>query len=112
MGLCLGRSLNIAQLHASLEDDQAVHLVSTLCTGGDLWSRIRRGTYGEAQAARLVGDVLRAVVRDRCPAARQPVWQPPLWQRTHKQQHPCLHISFEWDHHGLLQLQPGSAPLQ
>jgi calcium-dependent protein kinase len=55
------------QLHGVYEDEQCVELVMTLCTGGDLWSRIRRGVYSEREAARIVADVLRAVAQVKQP---------------------------------------------
>lgn len=67
------------QLHGVYEDEQCVELVMSLCTGGDLWSRIRRGVYSEREAARVIADVLRAVAQVTHPelAGTQPTEQ--LW---------------------------------
>lgn len=50
----LGQSLNVAHLQEAYEDDVCVDLVMELCSGGQLWKRIQRGSYSEQQAARCV----------------------------------------------------------
>lgn len=65
----LGRSLNVAYMYGAFEDAQSVSLVMELCTGGELWDRIkRRGeAYSEQDAARMVREMLRTVAQ--CHAA-------------------------------------------
>jgi tRNA A-37 threonylcarbamoyl transferase component Bud32 len=64
IGSHLGASLNIAYLYGAYEDDTRVDLVFELCSGGELWSRIKSGhAYTERDAARLVRDVLRTVAQ-------------------------------------------------
>lgn len=65
----LGRSLNVAYLYGAYEDEANVDLVMELCSGGELWDRIkaRGGQYSERDAARMVREVLRTVAQ--CHAA-------------------------------------------
>lgn len=48
----MGQSLNVAHLHDVYEDDICVDFVMELCSGGQLWQRIKTGNYSEQQAAR------------------------------------------------------------
>ena len=60
----IGSSLSIVYLYDSFEDNDAVHLLMDLCTGGELLSGIRRGdSYTEADAAELVRSVLRTAAQ-------------------------------------------------
>ena len=60
----IGSSLSIVYLYDSFEDDDAVHLLMDLCTGGELLGRIRAGmSYSEADAAELVRSVLRTAAQ-------------------------------------------------
>lgn len=43
----LGPSLGVIYFFGAFEDSKAVYLVLELCTGGELWSRIKRGHYSE-----------------------------------------------------------------
>jgi calcium-dependent protein kinase len=47
----LGRSFSVAYLYDVYEDEQAVDLVLELCEGGQLWNRVRKGSYSEATVA-------------------------------------------------------------
>ncbi|GAB4823735.1 hypothetical protein N2152v2_010781 [Parachlorella kessleri] len=57
----LGKSLNVCYYYGAYETDTDVRLVIELCTGGQLWDRVRQDRYSEKQAARLVKEVLRTV---------------------------------------------------
>eukprot|EP00803_Ostreobium_quekettii_P004365 evm.model.scf_394.1 EVM.evm.TU.scf_394.1 scf_394:12902-20036(+) len=59
----LGSSLNIAYLYGVYETPQAVNMVIELCTGGQLWGRIKKGRYSEKDAAKIVKEILRAVAQ-------------------------------------------------
>ncbi|KAL4433462.1 hypothetical protein ABPG77_010315 [Micractinium sp. CCAP 211/92] len=59
----LGRSLNVCYLYEVFEDDSCVDLVMELCTGGQLWDKIKLGSYSEADARRLVREMVRAVAQ-------------------------------------------------
>lgn len=59
----LGVSLNIVYLYTAYEDDTHVHLLMEACTGGELWDRVKRGQYNEAEAAKLVRAMLRTVAQ-------------------------------------------------
>ncbi|KAI9271308.1 kinase-like domain-containing protein, partial [Sporodiniella umbellata] len=53
------RHQNIVSLHDIYESDDAVYIVTDLCTGGELFQRIvERGTYTEVMAADLVRQML------------------------------------------------------
>lgn len=53
------RHSHIVSLHDIYESDEAVYIVTDLCTGGELFQRIvERGTYTEAMAADLVRQML------------------------------------------------------
>ncbi|KAG0744924.1 hypothetical protein G6F57_008901 [Rhizopus arrhizus] len=53
------RHEHIVSLHDIYESDDAVYIVTDLCTGGELFQRIvERGTYTEAMAADLVRQML------------------------------------------------------
>ena len=43
----LGASLNVAYLYGVYEKPQSVEMVMELCTGGELWRRIKKGKYSE-----------------------------------------------------------------
>lgn len=57
----MGNSLNVASLYDTFEDDTCVDLVMELCTGGELWNRIRKHDYTEQEAARIIREVLRTI---------------------------------------------------
>eukprot|EP00878_Enallax_costatus_P017437 GHUV01018315.1.p1 GENE.GHUV01018315.1~~GHUV01018315.1.p1 ORF type:complete len:541 (+),score=186.60 GHUV01018315.1:610-2232(+) len=59
----MGQSLNVIHLIEAYEDDVCVDLVMELAAGGSLWSRINRGSYTEATAAKIIADILRAVAQ-------------------------------------------------
>jgi serine/threonine protein kinase len=61
----LGRSLNVAYFYGAYEAAGHVDLVLELCTGGELWDRIkaRGGQYNERDAARLVREMVRTVAQ-------------------------------------------------
>ena len=60
----IGSSLSIVYLYDSFEDDDAVHMLMDLCTGGELLGRIRAGmSYSEADAAELLRSVLRTAAQ-------------------------------------------------
>lgn len=59
----IGPSLDVVYLYDVFEDDTHVHLVLELCTGGELWSRIRTGTYSEAQAASVMRTIFRVIAQ-------------------------------------------------
>ena len=44
----LGASLNVAFCYGAYEQPQCVGVVMELLSGGELWSRIRKGHYSEA----------------------------------------------------------------
>ena len=44
----LGASLNVAFCYGAYEQPQCVGIVMELLSGGELWSRIRKGYYSEA----------------------------------------------------------------
>ena len=68
IGSHLGASLNIAYFYGAYEDEKQVDLVFELCSGGELWNRIRSyGAYTERDAARLIREILRTVAQ--CHAA-------------------------------------------
>ena len=46
-----GRSLNVAFLYGAYEDSKNVMLVMEMCTGGEMWNRVRRGRYSEKGAS-------------------------------------------------------------
>jgi len=46
----LGASLNVAYCYGAYEQAQCVGIVMELLSGGELWSRIRKGHYSEAGA--------------------------------------------------------------
>ncbi|GAA5809353.1 hypothetical protein MFLAVUS_002761 [Mucor flavus] len=57
------RHSHIVSLHDIFESDDAVYIVTDLCTGGELFQRIvERGTYTEATAADLVRQMLEGLV--------------------------------------------------
>ena len=43
----LGASLNVAYCYGAYEQPQCVGIVMELLSGGELWSRIRKGHYSE-----------------------------------------------------------------
>ncbi|GAX79645.1 hypothetical protein CEUSTIGMA_g7086.t1 [Chlamydomonas eustigma] len=58
----LGRSLSIAHMYAAFEDDKEVRMVMELCSGGELWGRVReRGRYTEREAAWILHEVVLAL---------------------------------------------------
>ena len=62
----IGASLSVVYLYDSFEDDESVHLLMELCSGGELLDRISLGgssDYREAKAANLVKSVLRTAVQ-------------------------------------------------
>ncbi|PSC69548.1 calcium-dependent kinase 17 [Micractinium conductrix] len=59
----LGRSLNVCYLYEVFEDDKCVNLVMELCSGGQLWDKIKLGSYSEADARRLVREMTRSVAQ-------------------------------------------------
>ncbi|KAI9251995.1 kinase-like domain-containing protein [Helicostylum pulchrum] len=57
------RHSHIVSLHDIFESDDAVYIVTDLCTGGELFQRIvERGIYTEATAADLVRQMLEGLV--------------------------------------------------
>jgi hypothetical protein len=62
----MGQSLNVAHLEEAYEDDVCVDLVMELAAGGNMWQRIKRGSYSEATAARCV--------RGACRQGRRAPW--------------------------------------
>lgn len=53
------RHRHIVSLHDIFESDEAVYIVTDLCTGGELFQRIiERGTYTEDMASDLVRQML------------------------------------------------------
>ena len=53
---------NIVTLKATYEDDHAVHLVTELCEGGELFDRIvARGHYSERAAAAVARTIIEVV---------------------------------------------------
>lgn len=65
IGNHLGPSLNVAYLYGAFENETSVDLVMELCTGGELWDKIKaRGIhYSERDAARLIRELLRTVAQ-------------------------------------------------
>lgn len=65
IGSHLGRSLNIAYMYEAFEDDSQVDIVMEFCSGGTLWDAIlaEQQDYTEADARRLVRDILRVVAQ-------------------------------------------------
>eukprot|EP00887_Chlorella_sp_A99_P001826 scaffold19.g1826.t1 len=63
IGRHLSGSLSICSLHDVFEDGEKVDLVMELCTGGQLWDRIKAGSYTERAAARLMRDIMRAIAQ-------------------------------------------------
>jgi calcium-dependent protein kinase len=65
IGNHLGRSLNIAYVYETYEDDAKVDIVMELCTGGTLWDAIicpnDENEYTQDDMCRLVRDILRVV---------------------------------------------------
>lgn len=59
----LGRSLNVCYLYEVFEDEKCVDLVMELCSGGELWDKIKLGSYSENAARRLVREIVRAVAQ-------------------------------------------------
>jgi len=54
----IGVSLNCVYMYEAYEDNDYFYLVLELCKGGELYGRIKRGHYSEAQAALIVRHVL------------------------------------------------------
>lgn len=53
------RHSHVVSLHDIYESDDAVYIITDLCTGGELFQRIvERGTYTESTAADLVRQLL------------------------------------------------------
>ena len=53
---------NIVKFYEVYEDDQYIHLVMELCTGGELFDQLAsKGRYTEAEAARIMKSLLGAV---------------------------------------------------
>lgn len=53
------RHSHIVSLHDIYESDDAVYIVTDLCTGGELFQRIvEKGTYTEAMASDIVRQML------------------------------------------------------
>ena len=53
---------NIIKLYETYEDQKYFHLVNELCTGGELFERIRsQGAYSEAMAADIMRKLLSAI---------------------------------------------------
>lgn len=65
IGNHLGRSLNVASVVEVFETDTEVDLVVELCTGGELWDRIKQygGQYSERDAAKIIAEMLRTVAQ-------------------------------------------------
>ncbi|PRW20925.1 calcium-dependent kinase 26-like [Chlorella sorokiniana] len=59
----LGRSLNVCYLYEVFEDGTCVDLVMELCAGGQLWDKVKMGSYSEKDAQRLVREMARAVAQ-------------------------------------------------
>ena len=57
----LGYSLDAVNLRDVFEDNENIHLVMELCTGGALLERIDKGQYSEKYIARLVRSILRFI---------------------------------------------------
>ncbi|WVZ57479.1 hypothetical protein U9M48_007859 [Paspalum notatum var. saurae] len=45
---------NIVNIKDAYEDEEAVHIVMELCEGGELYDRIKKGSYSERKAAELI----------------------------------------------------------
>ena len=53
---------NVMKLYNVYMDDQYIHLVTELCTGGELFDRmLKRGRFDEVEAAKIMRQVLEAV---------------------------------------------------
>ena len=53
---------NIIKLYESYEDELYLHLVTELCTGGDVCERIlRKGSFSEHEASRIMKQILGAI---------------------------------------------------
>lgn len=62
----IGASLSVVYLYDAFEDDECVHLLMELCSGGELLDRISMNDsndYREQKAAQLVKSVLRTAVQ-------------------------------------------------
>ncbi|KAF5831241.1 kinase-like domain-containing protein [Dunaliella salina] len=59
----LGKSLNVVHMYDVFEDDKHVYLVMDLCSGGELWGRIKRGQFNEQNAARIISEILRTIAQ-------------------------------------------------
>ncbi|KAH7447881.1 hypothetical protein KP509_01G125300 [Ceratopteris richardii] len=53
---------NVVNIRGAYEDEDAVHLVMELCSGGELFDRIvKRGHYSERKAAQIIRRIVRVV---------------------------------------------------
>ncbi|KAL4856185.1 Calcium-dependent protein kinase 16 [Chlorella vulgaris] len=59
----LGRSLNVCYLYEVFEEKNCVDLVMELCSGGELWDKVKLNSYSESDARRLVQEIVRAVAQ-------------------------------------------------
>ncbi|KAL3140553.1 hypothetical protein ABBQ32_005132 [Trebouxia sp. C0010 RCD-2024] len=56
-------SLNVCSFYGAYETPTHLYLVTELCTGGQLWERVEAGRFSEAQAARIIREVLQLVAQ-------------------------------------------------
>ncbi|KAG1676910.1 hypothetical protein FOA52_014786 [Chlamydomonas sp. UWO 241] len=54
---CLG----VAHMYAVYEDERSVSMVMELCSGGELWARVKARRFTERQAAYMLREILRTV---------------------------------------------------
>jgi serine/threonine protein kinase len=55
------RHNNILEWVESYEDKKTFHLLTILCTGGELFDRVKNGSFSEKVAARLTKEMLQAL---------------------------------------------------
>ncbi|KAL3158319.1 hypothetical protein ABBQ38_010562 [Trebouxia sp. C0009 RCD-2024] len=56
-------SLNVCSFYGAYETPTHLYLVTELCTGGQLWERVEAGRFSEAQAARIIREVLQLLAQ-------------------------------------------------
>ncbi|DBA83389.1 TPA: hypothetical protein ACH3X2_006533 [Trebouxia sp. C0005] len=56
-------SLNVCCFYGAYETDKHLYLVTELCTGGQLWERVEAGRFSEAQAARIIREILQLLAQ-------------------------------------------------
>lgn len=56
-------SLNVCCFYGAYESDKHLYLVTELCTGGQLWERVEAGRFSEAQAARIIREIMQLLAQ-------------------------------------------------